>query len=79
VDADAELDLVGPRSNSGEPFAGGVQAVSATPMVRVTELTFCPMRTSSSRSAPSSEAAPTAFMTKKFPATPRGPRCTASP
>ena len=28
-----------PSSKSGEPFAGGVQAVSATPIVRVTELT----------------------------------------
>ena len=62
-----------PRSNSGEPLAGGVQAVSATPMERVTELTFSPMRATSSRSAPFSAAAPQAFMTKKFPATPRRP------
>ena len=63
----------GPSSNSGEPLAGGVQAVSATPMVRVTSLTFVPIRTTSSRSAPCSAAAPTALMTKKFPATPRRP------
>ena len=33
-----------PSSNSGEPLAGGVQAVSAMPMVRVTLLTFSPIR-----------------------------------
>ena len=42
-------------------------------MVRVTELTFSPIRTSSSSDAPASAAAPTAFMTKKLPATPRRP------
>ncbi len=62
-----------PSSNSGEPLAGGVHEVSAMPMVRVTELTLLPMRISSSRSAPCSEAAPVALMTKKFPATPRRP------
>ena len=43
------------------------------PIVRVTELTLFPIRSSSSRSAPCSEAAPTALMTKKLPATPRRP------
>ena len=43
------------------------------PIVLVTLLTFSPIRTSSSRSAPCSEAAPTAFITKKLPATPRRP------
>ena len=37
----------------------------------VTELTRSPNATSSSRSAPFSAAAPTALITKKFPATPR--------
>src|SRR5580700_6376707 len=59
-----------PSSNSGEPLAGGVHEVSAMPMVRVTELTLLPMRISSSRSAPCSDAAPVALMTKKFPAAP---------
>ena len=62
-----------PSSNSGDPLAGGVHDVSAMPIVRVTELTFSPIRTSSSRSAPFSEAAPTALITKKLPATPRRP------
>ena len=62
-----------PSWKSGSPLAGGVQADSAMPMVRVTELTFSPIRAHSARSAPASAAAPTAFMTKKFPATPRRP------
>ena len=62
-----------PSSNSGEPLAGGVHEVSAMPIVRVTELTRSPSSTSSSSSAPFSEAAPTALMTKKLPATPRRP------
>ncbi len=62
-----------PSSNSGEPLAGGVHEVSAMPMVLVTELTLFPIRSSSSMSAPCSEAAPTALITKKFPATPRRP------
>src|SRR5580693_1299913 len=40
-----------PSSNSGEPLAGGVHEVSAMPMVRVTELTLLPIRSSSFRSA----------------------------
>ena len=62
-----------PSSNSGEPFAGGVHEVSAMPIVRVTELTRLPRSTSSSSDAPFSDAAPTALITKKFPATPRRP------
>ena len=62
-----------PSPNSGDPFAGGVQAVRATPMVRVTSFTFLPMRTTSVRSRPWAAAAPTALMTKKLPATPRRP------
>ena len=62
-----------PSSNSGEPFAGGVHDVSAMPMVRVTELTRSPSAIRSLSSAPFSEAAPIALMTKKLPATPRRP------
>ena len=62
-----------PSSNSGEPLAGGVHEVSAMPIVRVTALTRLPSSTSASSSAPRSEAAPTALMTKKLPATPRRP------
>jgi hypothetical protein len=62
-----------PSSNSGLPLAGGVQAVSATPMVRVTAFTFSPIRMISPRSAPRSDAAAPALMTKKLPATPRRP------
>ena len=54
-------------------MAGGVHDVSAMPMVRATEFTRSPSATSSSRSAPCSDAAPRALMTKKFPATPRRP------
>ena len=43
------------------------------PIVRTWPITLFPIRTSSSRSAPFSEAAPTALMTKKLPATPRRP------
>ena len=43
------------------------------PIVRVTELTRLPSSTSSSSDAPCSDAAPTALMTKKLPATPRRP------
>ena len=71
VDPDPELHLVVPEleQRGGDPSAGGVHAVSATPIVRVTELTFFPIRTISSRSSPRSLAAPTALMTKKLPAT----------
>ena len=62
-----------PRSNSGEPLDGGVHEVRAMPIVRVTELTRSPSSTSSSSDAPFSDAAPTALMTKKLPATPRRP------
>ena len=74
VDADADLHLVvGRARTAASPWPAACTAVSAMPMVRVTELTFSPIRTSSSRTAPASAAAPTAFMTKKFPATPRRP------
>ncbi len=62
-----------PISKSGEPFAGGVHEVSATPIERVTEFTRSPRATSSSSSAPFAEAAPSALITKKLPATPRRP------
>lgn len=54
-----------PSSKSGLLLAGGVHAVRATPMLRVTELTFSPTRITSSRSVPRSAAAATALMTKK--------------
>ena len=62
-----------PSSKSGEPLAGGVHDVNAMPIVLVTEFTFSPIRMSSSMSAPFSDAAPTALITKKLPATPRRP------
>jgi len=54
-------------------LAGGVHEVRAMPIVRVTELTLLPIRSNSSSTAPFSDAAPTALITKKFPATPRLP------
>ena len=60
-------------SKSGVPRVGGVQEVSAIPIVRTFAMTFLPSVTSSSSSAPFSAAAPTALMTKKLPATPRRP------
>jgi len=61
------------RVKMGLPLAGGVQPVRATPMVRVTSTTRLPRASRSSRLRPRSAAAPTAFMTKKLPATPRRP------
>jgi len=57
----------------GVPFAGGVQPLSAIPIDRVAALTRSPSVISSSSDAPASDAAPSALMTKKLPATPRRP------
>ncbi len=62
-----------PISNSGSPRTGGVHELRAMPIERTLAMTFSPIRTSSSTSSPFSEAAPTALMTKKLPATPRRP------
>ena len=67
----------------GVPLAGGVQPLSAIPIERVTSFTRLPSAIRSSSDAPASDAAATALMTKKLPATPRRPTvhvlfCTAT-
>ena len=61
------------RSNVGDPAAGTVQEVRASPIERTLALTSRARSATDWRSAPSSALAPTIFSSSTVPPTPRRP------
>ncbi len=62
-----------PSSKVGDPAAGTVQEVSASPIERTLRLTSRHSSATAARSAPSSALAPTIFSASTVPPTPRRP------